>query len=90
MKLLVESPKRFLCGEDLNRLETSFVKTSIKDSPFISFLFPKDCLNILILLLLSFTPGLIKLSKGQISLNANGMIEDGCYGRAPIQGLTGL
>ena len=65
MKLLVESSKRFLCGEDLNRLETSFVKTSIKDSSFISFLFPKDCLNILILPLLPFIPDPIKLSKGQ-------------------------
>ena len=43
MKLLVQTSKSFLSGGDLNRLETSFVKTSIKDSfNFISFFFTRS------------------------------------------------
>ena len=51
MKLLVQSSKRFHSGRDLNRLETSFVKTSIMDLSFISFS-SQDRFNILVL---SFT-----------------------------------
>ena len=90
MKLLVESSKRFLCGEDLNRLETSFVKTSIKDSSFISFLFPKDCLNILILPLLPFIPDPIKLSKGKFCWMKMEWVKMDVIEGAPIHGLTGL
>ena len=42
MKLLVQSSKRFHSGRDLNRLETSFVKTSIRDLSFISFFFTRS------------------------------------------------
>ena len=43
MKLTENTRERFLCGKDLNRLETSFVETSINVS--LSFITSKDQLN---------------------------------------------
>ena len=49
MKLAENTRERFLCGKDLNRLETSFVETSINVS--LSFITSKDQLNTNILIL---------------------------------------
>ena len=49
MKLAENTRERFLCGKDLNRLETSFVETPINVS--LSFITSKDQLNTNILIL---------------------------------------
>ena len=49
MKIAENTRERFLCGKDLNRLETSFVETSINVS--LSFITSKAQLNTNILIL---------------------------------------